>query len=229
MAGRRARAPEEADVTRPGCGGTRVGSGVTPGRDSDAMGHHHRREARDAVAGQGPSSLDTNTCSCCDAGMANTRSVIEAAAPNGRLGQRSCPGHRRHVERPGRGGGATVPLAHAPRRGAVEPHRHLGPPPGGARLHLSRRQRLQRTVVVALVAVAMGLLAAPIWGHATSLPTNPAGAGTSQRTYTVQAGDTLAGIARHLDPGADQQQVVAELRAEIGGAPLRPGTRLVLP
>lgn len=75
----------------------------------------------------------------------------------------------------------------------------------------------------------MGLLAAPIWGHATSLPTNPAGAGTSQRTYTVQAGDTLAGIARHLDPGADQQQVVAELRAEIGGAPLRPGTRLVLP
>lgn len=76
----------------------------------------------------------------------------------------------------------------------------------------------------------MGLLAAPIWGHGQPLPAGTAQqVGVTHRSYVVQPGDTLAGIVRRFDPGADQARAVAALRSELGGAPLRPGAVLVLP
>ncbi|MDA8267949.1 MAG: LysM domain-containing protein [Actinomycetota bacterium] len=81
------------------------------------------------------------------------------------------------------------------------------------------------------MAGALGLLAAPIWGHPTAvgvIPVSPTAA-TFPRVYVVQRGDTLRSIASRVDGGQNERAVVTDLRAQLDGAPLAPGLRLVLP
>jgi len=57
----------------------------------------------------------------------------------------------------------------------------------------------------------------------------PAAADAAKRVYVVQSGDTLWSIARQLHPGGDPRPWVDQLAAEVHGASLQAGQRLVLP
>lgn len=147
-----------------------------------------------------------------------------------RTGTRPCPEHRRAVTDPVAPGGrraAVAPLGPRPARSNGVPHRHLGPVGPAPCRRSGARVRRRRLGVAAVVAAALGLLAAPIWGHPTPLGVTPPSGVV--RTVTVAPGDTLASIASRTEPGRDRAVVVAELRAELGGAPLTPGMRLQLP
>ena len=45
----------------------------------------------------------------------------------------------------------------------------------------------------------------------------------------VQAGDTLASIARAINPSANQGQLINQMRAEVGSSVVVPGEHLILP
>ena len=203
----------------------------------------------------GHSGLDTNMRSCWDGDMANVRSTVtvgnapgpergwiadEAAVADGGCllagGERNrCrvpvedarptfrPVHPSGHGRPGRPRGA-------PHHGAVRTAHRRALPRYRHQVVL-RRQRLRRTLGGVAVAGALGLLAAPIWGHPTAvggIPASPAVA-TFPRVYVVQRGDTLRSISLRVDGGRNERAVATDLRAQLNGAPLAPGVRLVLP
>ena len=91
-----------------------------------------------------------------------------------------------------------------------------------------RRRRLAALLALALaVMVCKALLA---WSP--SGPTSaPQGRMTvvAERTYVVQPGDTMWGIARAAQPRGDVRPLVDRLAAERRGRPLRVGERIVVP
>lgn len=168
--------------------------------------------------------------------MTNTRSAISSAGLDERTDHRSCVEHHRTTARGRRTTRAAGLGAAAPR--AVPIHARPTPTPVTRHHRASeaavcrrptRRYRLRRTGLAVAVTGAMALLAAPIWGHPQAVTATPVAVAVSHRTYVVQAGDTIASIARQLEPGRDQRQIVDDLRAQLGGAPLRPGMTLQLP
>ena len=120
-----------------------------------------------------------------------------------------------------------------PRPGGVEPIEPLArrrPPTPGAR----RRALIRRRLTAIVLAVGVGFVLRPLLlpgGDPLVVPgrVTPAAADAAKRVYVVQSGDTLWSIARQLHPGGDPRPWVDQLAAEVHGASLQAGQRLVLP
>jgi hypothetical protein len=103
-----------------------------------------------------------------------------------------------------------------------------------ARPVLSARTRRSRAALAVSVLAALVLLALPIRalgavtlaGQATPGGV-PAGLAPGS-TYVVQAGDTIASLARRINPG-DAAQLDRSLVAEVGSSTLVPGEHVVVP
>jgi acyl dehydratase len=94
----------------------------------------------------------------------------------------------------------------------------------------------RRHVLLGILALAAAIALAVPWGttpdHALAGASPAAGAAaglTGHAVYVVQPGDTLRSIAQKLDPGGDPRLVMATLRVQNGGDPVRAGERLVVP
>jgi len=140
------------------------------------------------------------------------RSEDAASAPDRWMLRRSTPA-------------ATVP--HGPQHRANES--------AGTTPHRSRAAR--RSTLIGLMALA--LAACAVWvqagaaGSTGSGPLAAPGAGPTRaiaaRVWIVQPGDTLWGIARHLQATGDIRPLVDELSHEVHGQPLQVGQQLTLP
>jgi nucleoid-associated protein YgaU len=89
-----------------------------------------------------------------------------------------------------------------------------------------RRRRFTMTVaVVGLLLVVSGQVAGALGSHGPAL--RPA----ARRTYVVEQGDTLWGIATRVAEGRDPREVVDRLEAlnEIDAGSLQPGIVLRIP
>ncbi|NNE73405.1 MAG: LysM peptidoglycan-binding domain-containing protein [Acidimicrobiales bacterium] len=92
-------------------------------------------------------------------------------------------------------------------------------------------RRRRATVVLALAALVLGVLAVPLvldggvaqGGTITGVPV------AVPQVYIVQPGDTLWAIATELAPDRDPRAVVAELSDVAGSAALQVGQRLLIP
>jgi len=110
-------------------------------------------------------------------------------------------------------------------------------PAASAEAPSRRSPAARRSTVIGLMALA--LAACAVWvqaGAAAGTGSGPlaaAGAGPTQaiaaRVWIVQPGDTLWGIARHLQTTGDIRPLVDELNHEARGQPLEIGQRLTLP
>lgn len=91
-----------------------------------------------------------------------------------------------------------------------------------ARMRVTRRGRL----AILIVALAVVLLPGA-WRAMATAQTD----GVPMATVTVQAGDTLWGIASEVDPGADPRVLIAEIREinSLSQSGLVPGQVLVVP
>jgi hypothetical protein len=100
-----------------------------------------------------------------------------------------------------------------------------------------RRASARRSRAVA--AFAALLAACAVWAQAGAAdragngPHAGPGAGPTQaiaaRVWVVQPGDTLWGIAHHLQPSGDIRPLVDRLSAEVHGRPLQVGQALPIP
>ena len=135
------------------------------------------------------------------------------------------------------------------RAGVRRPARAPDPPrPGGVEAiePLARRRRrpttpaarrrtlIRRRLTAIVLAVGVGFALRPLLlpgGDPLVVPgrVTPAAADAAKRVYVVQSGDTLWSIARQLHPGGDPRPWVDQLAAEVHGASLQAGQRLVLP
>jgi hypothetical protein len=70
-------------------------------------------------------------------------------------------------------------------------------------------------------------------GRTGSAPLNAPGAGrtatAAAHVWVVEPGDTLWGIAEHLEPGTDVRPLVDSLSRQVHGRPLQAGERLLVP
>ena len=115
---------------------------------------------------------------------------------------------------PGDGVGADDQVALLPRPSGVVPDRH--------------RLRIGRAAVALVAAGLLAGLALPVRDLAGTNP-NPNPEFRAGATYVVRSGDTLASIARRLDPAADQHALVAEMARETGSQTVVAGEHIVLP
>ena len=95
-----------------------------------------------------------------------------------------------------------------------------------------RRRRLVLLAVVVGVVLSLALPLKSLGAVTTSGVATPSGtpAGLGEGTpYVVQAGDTLASIARAINPSANQGQLINQMRAEVGSSVVVPGEHLILP
>jgi len=83
-------------------------------------------------------------------------------------------------------------------------------------------------VVVALVALGVFSVLAPVASPAGSSPAGAVPEVSREVPYVVQPGDTLWGIATTVAPEADPRVIVDELSRQLGGAGLQTGQRLDL-
>jgi len=110
-------------------------------------------------------------------------------------------------------------------------HLGCGDPRAAARAAALRRRHILLGIVALLAAIA---LAVP-WGtkaDPTLAVPAAAGVGTTlspHSVYVVQPGDTLVSIAQRIGPSSGRRAALTALNAEVGGAGVRPGERLVLP
>jgi LysM repeat protein len=84
-------------------------------------------------------------------------------------------------------------------------------------------------VILIVSLLAIGIVLGRLSRVAHAAP--PAGqpVPVARAVYVVQPGDTLWRIARTIRPEGDVRPVVDHLARSLHGAPLRPGTRIVLP
>jgi hypothetical protein len=96
--------------------------------------------------------------------------------------------------------------------------------------------RARRSALTGLLVFLIATCA--VWvqgggGRTGSGPLAAPGAGRTEavaaRLWVVQPGDTLWGIARHLQPTGDIRPLVDVLSHEVHGQPLQVGERLQLP
>lgn len=91
-----------------------------------------------------------------------------------------------------------------------------------------RRRRVSAVLLLLVIVLAARALvldlsgAAPVPPARDSLP-------IAVETYRVQPGDTLWGIARHLQPRGDVRALVDELSRAEGGRPIHPGELIAVP
>jgi len=98
------------------------------------------------------------------------------------------------------------------------------------------RPAVRRSALVGGFAALLATCA--VWvqaggGRTGSEPLNAPGAGrtapAAAHVCVVQPGDTLWGIARHLDPNGDPRPLVDTLAREVHGRPLQVGQQLSVP
>jgi len=100
-----------------------------------------------------------------------------------------------------------------------------------------RRRRLGAACVLLGIGLLMmvGTLAVQgALGRTGSGPLTVAGAGpalhlASDQVWVVQPGDTVWSIAQAVEPGADVRSLVDRIDAQLKGAPLYPGERILIP
>jgi hypothetical protein len=112
----------------------------------------------------------------------------------------------------------------------------------------ARRQPVPAKRYQLVVAFAAILTSCAVWAQAaigsggadrrgsgplTALAAGPTSAGgvalATARVWVVQPGDTLWGIARHLQPAGDVRPLVDQLSRQLRGGTLQVGQRLVVP
>ena len=91
-----------------------------------------------------------------------------------------------------------------------------------------RRRRLAALAALALSLLACKAVLALSLSGASSAPPGRMTV-VAERTYVVQPGDTMWGIARAAQPRGDVRPLVDRLAAERRGRPLRVGERIVVP
>ena len=91
-----------------------------------------------------------------------------------------------------------------------------------------RRRRLAALAALALSLLACKAVLALSLSGASSAPPGRMTV-VAERTYVVQPGDTIWGIARAAQPRGDVRPLVDRLAAERRGRPLRVGERIVVP
>ena len=93
----------------------------------------------------------------------------------------------------------------------------------------------RRHILLGVVAVGLLLvLAGPLGGRGSaptvaSSPTPAATVVSPHSVYVARPGDTVWSIAERIAPHGDPQPAVTALRRELGGGPVRPGEKLLLP
>ena len=127
---------------------------------------------------------------------------------------------------------AAHPTAQVPAVRRAAPLVTARPPAAAIRAQTLSRRR--RTAVVALVLVAVALLALPLRGlgaitvDGRATPGGvPAGLAPGSR-YVVQPGETLASIARMVNPAA-ATTIAHELFVSTGSSTVVPGERVTIP
>jgi LysM repeat protein len=101
-----------------------------------------------------------------------------------------------------------------------------------SRASVYRRRRLLAVVVAIGVLVALALPLRSLGAMTTSGVVTPAGAPAGLgdgMPYVVQSGDTLASIAKAINPNANQVKLISQMRAEVGSSVVVPGEHLILP
>lgn len=104
----------------------------------------------------------------------------------------------------------------------------LAPAPVHSRLRLTRRGRAVITALVSLPLVIGVLITSLNGGEATATPDS----GTASFEYvTIQAGQSLWGLAESIAPDADPRDVIADILSlnQVSTADVHPGLRLALP
>lgn len=101
--------------------------------------------------------------------------------------------------------------------------------------HRTSTVRRRRLVLAAIVTALVLVLALPLRSLGTVTTSGvvtpggtPSGLGDGT-PYVVQPGDTLASIARAINPSGDQSKLVSELRSEVGSSVVVPGEHVILP
>ena len=95
-----------------------------------------------------------------------------------------------------------------------------------------RRRRLLLGGIIVAILLALALPLRSLGAVTTSGVATPGGspAGLGDGTpYVVQPGDTLASIARSINPSADQAKLISELHSEVGSSVVVPGEHVILP
>lgn len=103
----------------------------------------------------------------------------------------------------------------------------------GARVYRRRRAvavlALVAVAVVAMAAVRLALAGPGGGALTTSGSSGAATAAAAGKVYVVQPGDSLWSIVRAMAPAGDPRPVVDRLARQLGGRPLVPGQRIVVP
>jgi hypothetical protein len=100
------------------------------------------------------------------------------------------------------------------------------------RLRITRRGRIVLALLVSLPLMA-GLVAFAIlgFGGASSATASGDVSGSSFEYVTVQAGETLWGLAEEIAPAADPRDVIADIvnLNQLSSAEVQPGQKLAVP
>jgi hypothetical protein len=95
--------------------------------------------------------------------------------------------------------------------------------------------RRRRTLLAVAALVLLVLLALPIQALGGMTATGKVAPGgvvsglVDGTTYVVQPGDTVASVARALNPAGDQAVLQAKIRSIVGSSVLVPGEHILLP
>jgi Tfp pilus assembly protein FimV len=116
------------------------------------------------------------------------------------------------------------PARSAPRVASIEERRRR-------RAVIARRRRLAALFAsVAILAATWGISGVLAGVRSSHLAVLPGSVRTSQGyLYTVKPGDSVWSIATRLDPTGDPRPIVDTIVAQLNGASIAPGERVLLP
>jgi hypothetical protein len=99
------------------------------------------------------------------------------------------------------------------------------------RVVIARRRRLAALFTsAAILAGTWGISGVLAGVRASHLVVLPGSVHTAQGyLYTVRPGDSIWSIATRLDPTGDPRPIVDKIAAQLGGAAIEPGERVLLP